>query len=117
MKNQKHIKPRQLTEEENKSNDLLDKISNLSDRSQRTAWKRKQKNIEDHISEVQELEDKIQTLQAKKQPILDQIAELRSEMVDSCIHPREYLVQHNDLIKCKFCEKIIRMINQDDKTA
>lgn len=114
-KNNTHVKPCQLTEEEMQNNELLDKISELSDRGQRTAWKRKQKNIEDLISSVEEIEDQLQTLQAKKLPLLDQVSSLRSEMVDTCIHPRELLVIHNNLIKCKFCEKVIRILNVEDK--
>lgn len=93
---------------------MKNQVCELADRSDKTSWNRKLKNITKLINEVQELEEEIQKIHEKKIPLLDKIAEYRAEMVDTCIHPEEYLTVHEGSVKCKFCEKTIKVIKQND---
>jgi len=90
---------------------MKNQVVELADRSDKTSWNRKLKNITKLIEEVQQLEDDIQKIHEKKVPLLDKIAEYRNEMVDTCIHPEEYLTVHEDTVRCKFCEKTIKVLN------
>lgn len=90
---------------------MKNQVVELADRSDKTSWNRKLRNITKLIEEVQQLEDDIQKIHEKKLPLLDKIAEYRNEMVDTCIHPEEYLTVHEDAVKCKFCEKTIKVLN------
>lgn len=105
-----HVRQAIPTVEDLKNREMIEKVIKLSDRSDRTSWKRKQKNIQKLIESVNVIEEEMQTMQASKQPLLDQILEIRNEMVDTCIHPEEFLVVHEGNVKCKFCEKVIRVI-------
>ena len=60
---------------------MKNQVVELADRSDKTSWNRKLKNITKLIEEVQQLEDDIQKIHEKKVPLLDKIAEYRNEMV------------------------------------
>lgn len=83
----------------------MSKIANFADRSEKTAFKRKQGNMVKLIAKLRPIERQILELMEQKNPIIDEISELRKQMVDSCVHPIEYLVYHEDHIVCKFCER------------
>lgn len=83
----------------------LERIANHATRSEKTSWKRKRDNIDKLIAELSPIEEQILDLMAKKVPLLDKIAILRSEMVESCVHPIDQLIAHEDHIVCKFCNK------------
>lgn len=83
----------------------MEKIAMFPNRSEKTSWKRKQDNMVKLIARLRPIEDKILELQKEKEPLLDEISELRKAMVESCIHPMEYLVYHDDHIVCKFCNR------------
>jgi len=84
---------------------IFETISNFSNRSEKTSWKRKRDNIANIIEQLKPLEAEILAITAKKLPLMDQIALTRIEMVESCIHPIEDLVLHEGHVRCKFCEK------------
>ena len=80
--------------------------------AERNKWKRRHEAITPLITEVQRLEKKIIDLQARCQPMYDEIAGIRAEMVDMCVHDKQYLVIMDDgVVECKFCNKRIRIIN------
>jgi len=41
----------------------------------------------------------------EKQPILDRINDLRTTMIQECVHPYNQLVLKDDHIICKFCNR------------
>ena len=53
---------------------MKNQVVELADRSDKTSWNRKLKNITKLIEEVQQLEDDIQKIHEKKVPLLDKIA-------------------------------------------
>jgi hypothetical protein len=55
------------------------------------------------IAKMSALEEQAADIEAQKMPIFDEIQELREVMVRECIHPLQYLVEHEDHILCKFC--------------
>jgi len=104
-------KPENETPEQADERILFESISNHADRSEKTAWKRKQVNMEKLIEQLRPFEEKILAIIEEKQPILDEVQALREEMVKDCIHPYEHLVQKDDHVECKFCNKRINAAN------
>lgn len=91
---------------------LFEQISNHANRSEKTAWKRKQSNMGKLIIELEPVEAEIlNILLTKKQPLLDDIMTIRDIMVHDCIHPFEFLVQKEGYVECKFCNRKIRASN------
>ena len=91
---------------------LFEKISNHANRSEKTAWKRKLTNMENLITDLTPIEEKILTIMHdEKQPILDQIQALRKIMVNECVHPYEHLVRKEEVVYCKFCNRKVNTVN------
>lgn len=76
-------------------------------KNEKLAWKRKQKKMGVYIENISVFELKILELIKEKQPILDDIAALRLEMVKECIHPKDNLVHMGTYLICKFCNNKI----------
>jgi predicted nucleic acid-binding Zn-ribbon protein len=104
-------KPENETPEEAKLRLQLESIANHANRSEKTAWKRKLNNMEGLIEKLHPIEEEIlKILSEKKQPLLDEIAELRALMVKDCIHPYEHLIMKEDgFVECKFCGKKLKV--------
>lgn len=93
---------------------MIADVAGMADRSDKTSWNRKLKNIQKLIDQVSELEEKMSKIREQRQPLLDEIANYRAEMVETCIHPAEHLVIHEGAVKCKFCERTIRMLDSNN---
>jgi hypothetical protein len=66
--------------------------------------------MEGLLDKLKPIEEKILTIIAdEKQPVLDEIAELRAIMVKDCVHPYEHLVEKEDFVECKFCGRRIKV--------
>jgi hypothetical protein len=101
-------KPENETVDETQVRRQLDFVSNLATRSEKTSWNRKMDNMVKLISQLTPIEEKILEIMLKeKQPILDQINDLRSAMINECVHPFDQLVIKEDHIQCKFCNRKI----------
>jgi hypothetical protein len=81
------------------------KISGQSTQLDKANWMRKFDKIQGYIGEVNQLAEQIMELEKAKMPILDQIAELRNELVVDCIHPKDYLVKVDGVVGCTFCDR------------
>ena len=90
---------------------VLEKVANHANRSEKTSWQRKYKNMQVVITELQPIEEQILELMNTKNKLVDQLTEMRSVMVDECIHPYELLVLAEDHIECKFCSKKMSIPN------
>ncbi len=102
-------KPENETPEQAAERNLFESIANHANRSEKTAWKRKFVNIGKLIEQLKPIEEKILDIyENEKQPLLDQVHDLRQVMVKECIHPFEHLVQKNGYVECKFCNRKIR---------
>lgn len=88
---------------------MAEKLANRTSRSDKTSWNRKMNNLVTLIAKIRPIEDRIIELQAQKLPIMDEIAALRKEMVDTCIHPIEQLIEKDDYVECKFCGRKVRL--------
>lgn len=101
-------KPENETVEQALERNLFEKISNHANRSEKTSWKRKRNNMEILISKLLPVEEKIlEIFKNEKQPLLDQVYELRQQMVKECIHPYEHLIKKDGYVECKFCNRKI----------
>lgn len=85
-------------------------IHQQSTQLDKTSWQRKYDNLQKLVKQVNDLADQMSEIEALKIPIIDQIAELRQQMVQECIHPVEMLVEHEDCTICKFCDKRINLL-------
>ena len=102
-------KPESETTEQAEVRRTLESISNYATRNEKTSWDRKRSNMDKLVSQLRPLEDKILEIRAKMEPIYDEIAELRTLMVDECIHPFDMLVFNTEnTITCKFCNKVMK---------
>ena len=103
--------------------DKLEKLKSNFEKAEILAWKRKQKKMQELIDgKLEDIQSKILVsfdsnsnsildLFLARQPILDEISDIRTEMVSTCIHPEEMLIeQDNDVILCKFCNKQLKII-------
>jgi hypothetical protein len=102
-------KPENETKEQAEQRLLFESIANHANRSEKTAWKRKLKNMNELLEQMQPIEEKIlDIIREEKQPLMDKIAELRALMVKECIHPYEHLVEKDGFVECKFCGKKLK---------
>lgn len=107
-------RPEGETPEQTASRQTLEKIADAATRSEKVAWDRKMDNMVSLIAKLRPIEDQILELMSAKQPILDDIAELRREMVRDCVHPYTHLVDKGIHQECKFCGRTFRVLNHDD---
>lgn len=85
---------------------IFDQIGDLVPRPEKVAWNKKATTMSKLITSIRPLEDQILELLNQKQPIMDEISELRKDMVNTCIHPSKYLLlKSNGIVVCKFCNK------------
>ena len=83
----------------------LEAVSKDADKNMRLAWRRKEKKMEELLENLEPLNQESLDLMSRKQPILDEITELRTKMVHECVHPTKLLVHKGTHIMCKFCNK------------
>jgi hypothetical protein len=81
----------------------LKNVANIKDKNEKLSWTRRQKKIEEMVTEMQPISDQILELMAQRQEIIDKIQTLRKQMVKECIHPKNSLVHKQTYIECKFC--------------
>lgn len=79
-------------------------VAKCSDKNERLAWGRKRKKMDEIVKKLQPLEDAILEIVKKKEPILEELRELRELMTRECVHLEEFLVHHGGYILCKFCD-------------
>lgn len=95
------------TEEQATERRLFEAVANTANRSDKTSWNRKMDNMVKILARLRPIEQQILDLQAEKMPIMDEISDLRATMVNECVHPYEFLVNMEDHVLCKFCNKRI----------
>lgn len=83
--------------------DQLTAISKNKHKNERLSWKRKFDKMQLIIAEIQPIEAAILKLSLEKDKVVNQITELRHQMVKECIHPRDHLIHMGSYISCKFC--------------
>lgn len=98
-------KPEGETPEQAEIRRVMETIAGAATRNEKVSWNRKMDNMMKLVEEIRPLEDEITSLIAKKQPLMDDIAQLRQTMVQECVHPFENLVFKDDYVECKFCYK------------
>lgn len=85
-------------------------ICTVFDRNERAIWRRKFATMQDILNdELSPIENQILDLIGQKNVIIDKIQEIRLELVEGCIHPDEYLVEKDNYVECKFCNKKVKI--------
>lgn len=92
-------------------NKQLDTIAKHADKNERISWNRKMSKLHDLVDAVAPFEERIMQILLEKQPLVDQINDLRAEMVRDCVHPKDMLVHHATSAECKFCNRKISLPN------
>lgn len=94
----------------------IEYVANNAPRPEKVAWERKLSNMTKLIDQLRPFEEQIIELIAQKQEIMDQISTLRAEMVQSCVHPQQYLNYNEDsTVSCKFCNRrLVRVAPQSE---
>jgi len=108
-------KPEGESTEEAKQRRILESVANNADRSEKTSWNRKMKNMVSLLTELRPIEDQIIELTAQKHEVFDRIQVLRNVMVQECVHPFEQLVLKDTHVECKFCSRRISLPNVNNK--
>lgn len=83
----------------------INAINMMALKNEKLKWNRLHDKMQKYLDKIKPIEEEILDLQSKRAPILDDIEYLRTEMVDTCIHPKELLIHNGDHILCKFCNK------------
>jgi len=103
--------PDDETPEEKTIRQYKEKIANAPSRSEKVSWNRKMSNLQALHEKIVPIEEEIIALMEKKQPIFDEMQEIREVMVNECIHPFDHLEFHENHIRCKFCNKKMSIPN------
>ena len=104
-------KPKNETPEQAQVRKELEAVANHAPRSDKTSWNRKMKNMDKLITRIRPIENQIIALRKRAEPVYDDIANLRAEMVKACVHPFELMVHKSTHIECKFCMAKIGLPN------
>lgn len=83
----------------------MNKIANLPDRSEVRSWERKCVSLAKMLQEMEPFDEQILAIIRERQPLIQEIEDLRAQMVQECIHPIEHLVDRGDFVHCKFCDR------------
>lgn len=104
-------KPENETPEQEQIRRVLEKVSNHATRSEKLSWERKRTNINELIIQANKIEQQMYELRLTLTPLHDEIQELRTTMVEECIHPYDLLVlKEEGTVVCKFCEKTLKVV-------
>lgn len=103
--------PENETPEQKEERQIKERIANGPKRAEKVSWNRKKANLEAVVEKIRPIEDKILDLIAKKQPLLDEIQEIRTQMIDECVHPFDYLEVKEDHVLCKFCNRKLKLLD------
>lgn len=79
-------------------------ITKQFNKNDKLAWARKKTKMDELIEQLKPFEEKMLALIQERQPIMDNIAELRRLMINDCVHPPEFLVHKETFVHCKFCD-------------
>lgn len=98
-------KPENETANEAEIRRVKETIANNATRNEKVSFDRKMDNMVTLLAKLQPIENQIADLLALKMPIIDGVQALRTLMVNECVHPQTHLVEHDDHIVCKFCNR------------
>ena len=84
-------------------------ITNFATRSEKTSWARKRTNLTSYIeNNIHPIEQQILDLKMSLIPFYDEVKTMRTEMVDTCIHPADEVSSNDDgSFYCSFCCKTL----------
>lgn len=80
-------------------------IASLPDRSEVRSWERKCVTMQRLLDELAPIEEQMFEIMRERLPLVNQIEDLRFQMTQECIHPVEHLVEKDDHVICKFCDR------------
>ena len=108
--------PENETPDQKQERQIKETIANGPSRGEKVSWNRKMDNMVKLFAKITPIEEKILELMSEKQPLFDEIQQLRQTMVTECVHPYEYLVVKDTHVLCKFCNRKITLTHADKET-
>lgn len=93
---------------------MIKDVANHASKSDRAAWMRRVKRLDDLIKQLEPVEDKLLELLHTREKLTQQLNEVREDLVANCIHPEEHLVSHNGYVVCKYCERKLRAVERGE---
>lgn len=105
-------KPEDETQDEAEIRRTKEIVSNKATRNEKVAWDRKMNNMVSLLAELTPIEEQLLGLITAKTKLVENIQELRGEMVLDCVHPFTHLVFHDDHVVCKFCDRKFKVMNK-----
>lgn len=95
--------------------DPIEYIAALPSRSEVKSWERKCVALVKLLDTLRPIENEILEIVSKRQPLVDEIEQLRHQMTQECIHPQEHLVDMGEYVQCKFCDRKLAPPNAQTK--
>lgn len=90
--------------ESNTSPDI-EYIASLPTKNEVKSWERKCIALAKLLELLAPIDEQILEIIRERQPLINDIEELRAQMTQECIHPKEHLIDLPGYTLCKFCEK------------
>lgn len=91
----------------------LDIVASHATKNEIATFARRRKSIERFIDvKISPLENELLDINAKLQPLYDELKALRDDMVNICVHPRDLLIYKDSYIECKFCGAVLGVPNK-----
>lgn len=113
----KRKKPENETPEETTIRQVLETVADTATRSEKVSWDRKMDNMVSLLAKLKPIEEKILDSMAEKAVIVDEIADLRKDMIRDCVHPYTHLVHKGDsTAECKFCGKTFNVTTHGSRS-
>lgn len=80
-------------------------IASLPDRSEIRSWERKCIAMQKLLEQLAPIDEQVLKIMQERLPLIAEIEELRHQMTQECIHPIEHLVETDNHVVCKFCDR------------
>lgn len=94
----------------------IELIASLPIKSEVKSWERKVVALAKLLDQLKPVDEAILTILAERQPMINELEELRHQMTQECIHPVEHLVDKGSFVLCKFCDRKLVVPSTDENS-
>lgn len=100
---------------DNETTPEMDYIASLPTKSEVKSWERKCVALAKLLDLLAPIDEQVLEILRERQPLINEIEDLRHIMTQECIHPLEHLVSSPKFIHCKFCDRRLMKpdVNED----
>lgn len=94
----------------------IEYIASLPSKSEVKSWERKCIALAKLLELLAPIDEQILEIIRERQPLINDIEDLRGQMTQECIHPKEHLIDLPAYVLCKFCERKLVIPNGPSET-